>query len=170
MPKGQRKVSGTFSLGFLDDGRMSGKPTFHFLKSVLAHPMRRKQGLSPMGDRTPQDYETSIENGYVTVEGDILVGTVPNVPDGVAFALAESGCRVMTMEGPSDDDGGTGRRQRRDLGTTTEGPRDDNGGAERWQMMDGYRRPHPHSLPSSPQAAIPDLPFGVKIIYSCQME
>ena len=88
VPKGQRKLSGTFSLGFLDDGRMSGKSDFRFLRSVLAHPMRRKQRLSLMGDRTPQDYETVIENGYATVEGDILVGEIPDAPEGTQMALA----------------------------------------------------------------------------------
>lgn len=93
VPKGQRRTSGTFSLGFLDDGRLSGQSNIQFLQSVLAAPMRRTMPVDLLGDRNTQDYEVSIENGFALVEGDIVVGEVP-VSGGntqMALAIADKG-------------------------------------------------------------------------------
>jgi hypothetical protein len=86
LPKGQRKASGSFSLGFVDDGRLSGQSTFQHLQSVLATPMVRDQSLSLMGVPSQQEYVVSLQNGYATVEGDILVGR--EAPGNVQMALA----------------------------------------------------------------------------------
>lgn len=106
MPKGQRRASGQFSLGFLEDRSLSGQSDFAHLQAVLAAPMIQTQSLRLLGDKTQQDYPVTIDNGLVTVEGDILVGEIPRVQGGQipAVVLADRGRLWPNCEVPFDFD------------------------------------------------------------------
>jgi hypothetical protein len=106
MPKGKRRSMGSFSLGFLEDRRLSGQSDFEHLQSVLAQPMIQTQRLRLLGDRAATDYAIAIEGGLITVEGDIVVGEIPNLPTGSspALALADRGQMWPNCEVPFDFD------------------------------------------------------------------
>jgi|GEM_PF-2143223 len=47
LSKGKRKLNGIFSLGFSDEGLLSGKSDFQYLKTVLAKPMTKPSSTIP---------------------------------------------------------------------------------------------------------------------------
>ncbi len=106
VPKGQRRSQGVFNMTVTDDMILSGRSDFAHLQTVVAKHMVETRRLQLLGDRAPADYPVQIDSGLITVEGDIVVGTVPRTPAGTlpALVLKDRGRMWRNCEVPYDFD------------------------------------------------------------------
>lgn len=93
MPKGERRASGSFNMGFGDPKSLSGQSTFQHFENLLAIPIAQQMPVRLIGEAEARMRNVRIDADRLVIEGDIVVGELQTPgPNSVSadYALAVS--------------------------------------------------------------------------------